>query len=232
MKAQNVIQRRIAFALALGLMPVLALMLLSASSVLACDPDPDPNAVLRCSYEYVPRPLATPTPTARPAPTITPVPAAPIVARGDSPDTAREPTGNQEYIGPEAKVWYKLETEGLRLTIWVDANNQTGLSLAMYGPDQTDLYGKPVARVTSQSNGHDLFWTGRTRARGAWYALLTNSNSFAVPYSLNSSLTRHKISDLCAACHGNMIEWQQCEGKHRNPNFCSDMQNEYNEPIE
>ena len=194
-----------------------ALALLAPSSAFGCVPDDDANPV-RCVR------LPKPTPEQPAALVATPTKAPP----GNNPAAAQEPTGNWLFIGPNATHWYKIKDAGLQLTIWLDANGQGGLSLAVYAPDQQDLYGKPTGRGTfNKFEPHDLFWTGRTRARGTWYAVVTNSNGHAVSYNLNYARSRHTTADRCSACHGNDIEWERCESAPGS-SWCEDLQEEYN----
>lgn len=201
-------------------------------AIVACAPDRDENITLQCNYERATRLLAALNPTPTPVPVVMavyiPKPVPPPIPRGDSPNTAREPIGAWEYIGPNTSVWYKMKDGGLRLNIWLDANGQGDLTLAIYGPDQTDLYGAPVGRGSYvRDQGHDLFWTGRSRFKGTWYALVTNYNPGAVPYKINYQRVRQKGSDFCAECHGIIVdEWDRCE---HDGSFCSDLLDEYRE---
>ncbi len=163
-------------------------------------------------------------------PTVQPTTVAVAVVKpkpGINPETAVEPNGTWEFISPNATHWYRMNDAGLELRIWLDANGQRGLSLAIYGPDQRDLYGKPVGRgaFNKFEPSHDLYWTGFTTARGTWYALVTNNGQATIPYSLNYRRVINSVAGRCSACHGFEIEWDRCVS-HGN-DFCGDLQKEY-----
>ena len=195
----------------------LVLTLLATSSAIGCDPTDDILPVYCAKITPV-------TPTQRPlgTPTNTPQP------KGDSPFTAQTPTGSWQFVGPRTSIWYKMQDAGLQLTIWVDANGQKGLDLAVYAPDQRDLYGKPIGRgaFNKFEPAHDLFWTGRSRATGVWYALVTNNSQSPIQYSINYSRSKHSVADRCAECHGSEIQWWDCyppDSEH-----CKNLWEEYN----
>jgi hypothetical protein len=199
-----------------SLLLALALILLTASYAFGCIPDDEiPD---RCGK------LPKATPEQRPVALAAPSKPQP---RGDSPATAIEPTGTWQFIGPYTSVWYKMNDAGLQLEIWLDAYGQSGLSMAIYAPDQKDLYGKPIGRGTfSRFQPHDLFWTGRSSARGTWYALVTNNTPVAISYSVNYKRVIHSAADRCSTCHGFEIEWDRCESAPGS-SWCSDLQKEY-----
>ncbi len=182
------------------------------------------------------------TPTATPRPTWTPFPT-PV---GDNPNTARNPLwvkpeycieamcpgavnapvlnspGHWDWIVANSSVWYKMDDgHSLQLEIWVFANGQSGLSLDVYAPEQTDLYGKPVGRGALNKNypGADLFYSGRSSAYGIWYARLTNNNSVPTSYSFRFTRTT-PTGDACSSCHKTIgYDWNACS----DPAFCQQL---------
>ena len=146
------------------------------------------------------------------------------VLTGENPSLAMTPAGDWQYIPARSFVWYKISDGGLQLTLWIDANGMQGLAMDIYAPDQTD-WSKPIGRGSfNKFEPHDLFWTGRTRARGDWYAMVRNTNNFAIPYSLNYSRSKHSVADRCSSCHGQEIEWDRCFSAG---SFCEDLKNEF-----
>lgn len=169
----------------------------------------DPEDCLLSAY-------CTGLPTATPVPVPTPL--------GDSAATAREVTGEWEHIGPNTSVWYRLHDARLQLSVWLYTNGQSGVSLAIYAPDQ-DL-SKPVGRGSyNKFQPSDLFWTGRSRAFGTWYAVITNSNPFAVAYRLEYTRSIRSTADRCSTCHGWEIEWERCEPP--DSAHCTNLREEY-----
>jgi hypothetical protein len=146
---------------------------------------------------------------------------------GANPNTAQAPTTAWQFIGPNESHWYKMSDAGLELVIWLDAHGQAGLSLAIYAPEQTDLYGKPIGRGSFNKfqPTHDLYWTGYTRARGTWYAVVTNGTQSPISYNLNYKRVVNSVAGRCSACHGFEIEWDRCVS-HGN-NWCEDLKKEY-----
>lgn len=173
-------------------------------------------------------PSSTPQPTATLESTATPtaVPVA-MVQPGSNPDVAQVPTGTWQFIPPGATRWYKMYVLGLQLDVWLDANRATGLSLAIYAPDQTDLYGKPIGRGSFNKfiQEHDLYWTGASSAGGYWYAVVTNSSQATLPYLLNYKRTVNSVAGRCSECHGFEIEWDRCVD--HGSDFCENLQQEY-----
>lgn len=105
---------------------------------------------------------------------------------GDSPLSGRLPRGEWELINPGQGVWYKLPGVGPRLDVWVDANGQQGLGLAVYKPDTQDFGGKPIGvGAFNKAVGKDLFWTGQSGGGGTWYAYLSNGGPISVLYRLS-----------------------------------------------
>ncbi len=173
---------------------VLILLALSFASAFGCVPDE--NDGRRCSM---------PIRRAHREPV--------ILATGESPDKAMEPTGEWKYIAPNTSVWYKMDDARVQLNVWLDAGGVKDVTLAIYAPDQTDLYGKPVGRGSYNKliPEHDLFWTGRTRAYGTWYALVANYSNIAVPYRIGYERSRNRVADQCAVCHGYIIVFEDCQ---------------------
>lgn len=149
-----------------------------------------------------------------------------VIATGENPGLAMTPTGEWQYIAPQSSVWYKISDGGLQLTVWIDANGLNGLAMEIYAPDQTD-WSKPIGRGSfNKFEPHDLFWTGRSRAIGSWYAMVRNDNPIAIPYNLNYSRSKHSVADRCSACHGSDIEWDRCVSAPGS-NFCDQLRDEF-----
>ncbi len=216
--------------LPLSLLIALALVWLTASYAFGCIPD-DANPTLCTRLPRAQVALVSSDITSKPTPASHALfAAATNKPAASNPAAAAEPTGTWEWIGPNATVWYKVTDSRMALDVWVDANRQGGLSLAVFAPEQTDLYGStPVGRGSfnvSQPE-HDLFWTGHTRAFGSWYIRLTNNNNSAISYNLNYLRKAISQANYCAACHGYDIdEWNRCETRG-NDNFCGDLQGNY-----
>src|SRR4029079_10891185 len=114
------------------------------------------------------------------------------------------PSGQQMFIEPHTTVWYSMSDRSRRLNISMDADPQLGLTLAVFGPDRTDVWsGKPTGQA-AKGNGHNYFWTGRARFKGVWRIRLTKPNDFSVPYTLTGENSGDKGGDLCRNCHGNI----------------------------
>lgn len=169
--------------------------------------------------------LAKVAPKAPKVVAVAPAPAAPPATGSADPYNAPAPAGVEVYIAPRTTVWYTVNDGFRRLTMWIDANGQTGLSMAIYGPDQPDVWSaKPVGRP-GPGEGRDFFWTGRSAFKGNWRIKLTNDNDFAVPYTFTAMSVSDKNGDLCRACHGNIEdEWDRCEHEG---SFCQDLKDQF-----
>jgi hypothetical protein len=209
----------------------LALVWLTASYAFGCIPD-DQN-----TNQCIRLPRVTQVALVSSDITLRPTPASHAVfapAAGKpgaaNPDVAGEPTGNWEWIAPYATVWYKVSDTRMALDVWVDANRQGGLALAVFAPEQTEWWNStPVGRGSFNASQpeHDLFWTGHTRAYGSWNIRLTNHNDFPVSYSLNYFRKAISQANYCASCHGYDIdEWDRCENRG-NDNFCGNLEGNY-----
>jgi hypothetical protein len=172
--------------------------------------------------------------TARTVPRVSAKPAAPepvhmpAPVQPGSPDpyNAPAPSATQVYIPAHATVWYSVSDRGRRLTMWIDANHQSGLAMYIYGPDQQDVWNaRPVGKA-APGDGHDFFWTGRSAFKGFWRIRLINTNDFAVPYTFTATAVSDKNGDLCRDCHGGSIEdeWERCE---HDGSFCEDLKEEF-----
>jgi hypothetical protein len=151
---------------------------------------------------------------------------APVPPGSPDPYNAPAPSGTQVYISAHTSVWYSVSDRGRRLTMWLDANHQSGLTMHIYGPDQQDVWNsRPVGRA-APGEGHDFFWTGRSALKGLWRIRLTNTNDFAVPYTFTATAVSDKNGDLCRDCHGGSIEdeWERCEHEG---SFCEDLKEEF-----
>ncbi len=168
------------------------------------------------------KPARKPAPKPAPAPLHVP---APVIPGSPDPYNAPAPSGQTVYIAPMTSVWYSVSDRGRRLTMWMDANHQTGLTMAIYGADQQDVWNaKPVGKA-APGEGHDFFWTGRSRFKGNWRVRITNTNDFSVPYTLTATAVSDKNGDLCRDCHGVIEdEWERCEHEG---SFCEDLKEEF-----
>jgi hypothetical protein len=157
---------------------------------------------------------------------VVPAPApAPALAGSSDPYNAPAPSGQQVYIQPHSSVWYSASDGFRRLTMYIDANHQTGLSMSIYGPDQQDVWHEKPAGKPGPGEGHDFFWTGRSAFKGSWRIKLTNNNDFAVPYTFTAMSVSDRNGDLCRNCHGNIQdEWDRCE---HSGSFCDDLKDQY-----
>lgn len=153
---------------------------------------------------------------------------APALALPGSPDpyAAPEPQGNWAYIQPHTTIWYKANDHGRRLNVWMDANHESDLVLAIYGPDQTDVWNsKPIGQAMP-GNGFDFWWTGRSLMKGDWRIRVTNLSDNALPYRLFAKSHSETAGDMCRDCHGNIGDDQYTRCEHKG-NWCDDLKNEY-----
>lgn len=153
-------------------------------------------------------------------------PTAVALPPGKNPETAIEPTGQWLFIPGGATHWYKIVDNRLKLEIGVSANGQEGLSLAVFAPEQTDLYGKPIGRGAYSKffPAYDLFWSGRTIAYGTWFATVTNSKQFPISYSISYERKSTRPADECAKCHGYIIHFEDCQSADA---FCGGLEENY-----
>lgn len=168
--------------------------------------------------------ILTTTSTAIPAHSAHPTAVA--LPPGKNPETAIEPTGQWLFIPAGATHWYKVADNRLKLEIGVSANGQEGLAMAIFAPEQTDLYGKPIGRGASDKYfpQYDLFWSGRTIAYGTWYVTVTNYKPFPISYSIVYERRSTRPADPCAVCHGYIIEWDDCDSVD---GFCDNLKDNY-----
>ena len=163
---------------------------------------------------------------AKAAPPAAPEPApAPAIPGSIDPYSAPAASGTEVYIQPNSTVWYSADDRGRRLSVWMNANRQTGLEVAIYAPDQTDVWNVRPIGVAASGQGFDFFWTGRSRMKGTYHIRVTNRNDFSVPYTLGTQAVSDKNGDLCKDCHGNIEdEWDRCE---HDGSFCEDLKDQY-----
>lgn len=158
------------------------------------------------------------------APPPAPAPA-PVLPGSRDPYNAPAPSGTEMYIQPQTSVWYSVDDRGRRLSIWMNANHQSGLVVAIYAPDQTDVWNARPTGIAAPGQGFDFFWTGRSRSKGTYRIRVTNTNDFSVPYTLGTQSISDKNGDLCRDCHGNIEdEWDRCE---HDGSFCEDLKDQY-----
>ena len=153
------------------------------------------------------------------------VPAAPQPGSAD-PFNAPAPSGTWFHLGPHSSVWYNISDRGRRLNVWMDADTNTGLVMAIFGPDIQDVWNARPTGQGAPGEGHAFFWTGRSRFKGIWRIRITNPNDYSVPYSLTAANISDKNGDLCRDCHGIIEdEWDRCE---HDGSFCEDLKDQYN----
>lgn len=189
------------------------LVLLTASYTFGCVPD-----------EGYPFRCADTPPKPTPDPVVVHVAAVTTPGFGTSPDNAVEPTGAWQLIGPNQTHWYKMDDAGMELNIWIDANGQgrNGLAMAIFAPEQKDLYGKPIGRGSFNPSipSHDLYWDGFTIASGIWYAQVSNRTNTPISYNMNYQKVINSTAAGCSLCHGyNISDWGRCQDK--GGNFCA-----------
>lgn len=150
---------------------------------------------------------------------------APSPAGSSDPNNAPKPSGQPVYIGPHTTVWYAASDGWRRLTMYIDDNHATGMTMAIYGPDQRDVWSTKPVGMGAPGQGHDFFWTGRSGFKGTWRIKLTNNNDFGVPYTFVAMSVSDKAGDMCRNCHGNIVdEWDRCE---HSGSFCDDLKTAY-----
>ena len=135
------------------------------------------------------------------------------------------PSGAQVHIGPHKTVWYKASDRKRRLNIWMQADRNLGLVMAVYGPDIQDVWHAKPTGIGAPDNGFPYFWTGRAKFKGDWLIRITNPNDFSVPYTLASASVSDKDGDLCRDCHGG-IEDDQFDKCEHEGSFCEDLRDE------
>ncbi len=164
---------------------------LTVSQVFACEPEEEGA---RCTFTR-PNAVQTRSPLARAAVSIvqpTPMPA-PVAAvkRGRGPGDAIDPGDKWDTIQPGATVWYKMDRpRNSNLTVWLDANGNPGVQMAIYSPEQIADLGTvpPKGRATPNKldNRHDQWWVGQSPSGGTWYAVVTNLTNAALAYKVGS----------------------------------------------
>lgn len=151
---------------------------------------------------------------------------APVIPGSLDPYNAPAPSGTEVYIKPKTSVWYSADDRGRRLSVWMNANHQSGLQVAIYAPDQTDVWGSRPTGILAPGQGFDFFWTGRSRFKGTYRIRVTNRNDFNVPYTLGAKAVSDRSGDLCKDCHGNIQDDQYDRCEHSG-SWCDDLKKEY-----
>ena len=210
MKAKIIVPFSILFAF--------AWLLVSASHALGCEPDEDNP--FRCLQ------VSKPTP----APVVLAIAAHTVPSFGTNPDNAAEPTGAWVSIAPYETHWFKVNDAGMELRIWIDANGQgrADLAMAIFAPEQKDLYGKPIGRGSFNPSlpTHDLFWEGATRANGVWHVQVNNRTNVPMTYRIDYKRVINSVRAGCSLCHGATIDdWSRCQDN--GTNWCEQLQDSY-----
>lgn len=152
------------------------------------------------------------------------VPAAPQPGSPD-PYNAPAPSGTWVHIPPYTSVWYSIDDRGRRINLWMDADRNSGLIVAVYGPDVADVWNARPTGIAAPADTFAYFWTGRSRFKGMWRVRVTNPNDYSVPYSLTAANISDKNGDLCRDCHGIIEdEWERCE---HDGSFCEDLKDQF-----
>lgn len=162
----------------------------------------------------------------RKAPAAPAAPAVAAVAGSKDPYNAPAPTGQWAYIEPHTTVWYRVNDGWRRLNVWMNDNHAQGLTLAIYGPDQTDVWSGKPAGMGTPGAGFDFWWTGRAAVKGLWTLRLTNTTDHAMPYNLNGGSFSETAGDMCRNCHGN-IQSDQFDKCQHPGSWCKDLKREY-----
>lgn len=174
-------------------------------SAMACVPLDD--GLTKCNHPRLVRPTVI-VAAAIKAPVVVPTVNA---KRGTSPYDAMEPNDTWQTIAANANIWYRIGEEGLNrvhLDVWLDAYGKGGIGFAVYSPEQAgDLSPATAAKgrgtVNRSDKTHDLSWSGQAPAGGAWYVLVTNSNSAPLPYKVGYNRVVTGPRD----CSGPYWEW-------------------------
>lgn len=171
-------------------------------------PDICPAAPVRVSTIKV-----APTPVPAPKVAIAAVPPSP---KGDSPASAKTISDVLQTLEPGGVHWYKIDNgKNFYLDVWLDANGQSGITFAMYSPEQTN--GLAVDTIPKGRGGpaknqpHDLLWKG-SFATGVWYALVRNYNPTPIQYKLGiqQSTTDRNCVGFWEFVDGGPIWWVDC----------------------
>lgn len=172
-------------------MLAVVVLALSVSQVFACNPD---NEGTRCTFtrpnSVATRAAALARAAAQPTPKPAPVAA---VKRGNGPADAIDPADAWDTIQPGASIWYKVDRpQNSNLTLWLDANSNPGVQMAIYSPDQIADLGTvpPKGRATPNKldNRHDQWWVGQSPSGGTWYGVVTNHTTSALAYKVGTDL--------------------------------------------
>ncbi len=170
----------------------------------ACVPLDD--GLIRCDHPRLVRPTVVAAVVKAPVavPTANP-------KRGTSPYDAMEPIDVWQTIGPNANIWYRIGEEALdrvHLNVWLDANGKSGISFAVYSPEQStglSAATSPKGRGTANKSDktHDLMWSGQAPAGGTWYVMVANANSTPVSFKVG----HNRIVTGPKDCSGAYWEW-------------------------
>ncbi len=176
--------------LQISTMLAVAVLALTVSQVFACSPEEDGAG---CTFAR-PNAVQTRAALARAAASVQAAPKpAPVAAvkRGLGPGDAIDPADKWDTIQPGATVWYKMDRpQNSHLELWLDANGNPGIKMAIYSPDQIADLGtvQPKGRATPNKldNRHDQWWVGQSPSGGTWYAIVTNVTNQALAYKVGS----------------------------------------------
>lgn len=112
-------------------------------------------------------------------------------AAGESgPGDALIPTGAAMTAQPGSQTWYKFDESGSGrpVTVWVEANGQSGILFRVYTPEAIARWvaGEELQAigVSSRDPVHDQVWTGRFKTPGTYYIVVENTSAQPITYTL------------------------------------------------
>lgn len=153
-----------------------------------------------------------------PTPVPTKVAAVPVQPKGDSPQAAKTITDDWQTIEAGGVQWYKIDNgNNFYLDVWLDANRQSGISFALYAPEQinglnVDTPPKGRGAPVKADPSHDQWWKG-SYATGVWHILVRNYNQTTVQYKIGtkqSSADRRCVSYWEYLPTGGYVLWTDC----------------------
>jgi hypothetical protein len=198
---------------------VIGLVIVSSSAAGACGPvDFDASAETIWCDARARIPTPPPPPTHPPVLVAAVKPVAVTTQRsGDSPANAMEVGEDSQMINPNARLWYKIGSDGSHIDVWMTTYGQPGLGFAVYAPNQ-DIYApesKPKGVGTyPNTDPNTLRWSGGSwTQRGVWYALVTNTSDKSLSFKLssNQSLVNHNCNSYWETLpSGVYVYWTAC----------------------
>ena len=197
---------------------VIGLVIISSSTARACGPvdfDTSAETIWCDARSWIPSPSPTPAPVQIAA--VKPV-VATILPNGDSPANAIEISQDAQRINPNARLWFKIGSNGSHMDVWMTTYAQQGLGFEIYAPNQ-DLNApetKPKGVGTyPKSDPNTLRWAGGSWTQiGVWYALVTNTSDKTLSFLFNSN--QSQVDHNCNSYFENLpnglnnVYWTAC----------------------